>query len=71
MSAVVRQPPEPNDEDRLLAANLLHREQLFAEYEAQARQRRIDLFVNATLIVLFIGVFFAVGVIFSPGFTIF
>lgn len=71
MSAVVRQPPEPNEEDRLLAANLLHREQLFAEYEAQARQRRIDFFVNATLIVLLIGAFVAVGVILSPGFSLF
>jgi hypothetical protein len=67
----MRQPPEPNGEERLLAANLLHREQLLAEYETEARQRRIDLFVNATLFVIVVGAFFAVGVILSPGFTIF
>lgn len=71
MSAVVRQPPEPNEEENQRVALAIDFALRRAEYEAEARQRRIDLFVNATLGVIIIGAFIAVGVILSPGFTIF
>lgn len=71
MSAVVRQPQEPNEEENQRIALALDFALRRAEYEAEARQRRIDLFANATLGVILIGAFVAVGVILSPGFSIF
>lgn len=71
MSAVVRQPQEPNEEENQRVALALDFALRRAEYEAGVRQRRIDLFANATLGVILIGAIVAVGVILSPGFTIF
>lgn len=71
MSAVIRQPSEPNEEERLLAANLEYRKQLQEEYEQDSLDTRRAIFAYATFGVILIGAFFAVGVILSPGFTIF
>jgi len=69
MRAVVREQPEPNEEERQRAALALDFALRRAEYEAEVRQRRIDFFANGVLILVLVAAVVTVGVILSPGFT--
>lgn len=70
MSAIKRLPPEAN-EDELLAGNLAYRQQLREQYEQDSLDTRRAIFAYAVFGLVVIAAFITVGVILSPGFSIF
>jgi hypothetical protein len=69
MSAVIRKPEKPNEDDRQAAVNAMYLQQIREEHEIDSRQNRINWFANSVLILVIAAAFVAVGWILSPAFT--